>query len=399
MTAAPSTAAVRTGTTVPDRAGAITVVGPGRLFLSGVSQYTARLAHAFTDTGHDTSVILMRRLCPRFLYPGRARLGQALDDLTYPEGCQVYDGLDWFWGGSLLGALRFLRRQRPDHLVLQWWTGTVAHTYLVLMVVAKLLGIRVVLEFHEVLDVSEAGLPLVGRYVRALMGAMVRLADGVVVHSSFDADAVTAAYDLPAGTPVRAIKHGPFDQYSGTVDVSGGPVTGTLRLLYAGVIRPYKGLEELAAAMRTALDAGADIHLEVVGEVWQDYTAPLDALAQLPADRVTVRTGYVSDPDFDAAFTSADAVVLPYRRSSASGPLAVAMNKGLPVITTTVGGLSEATTDYTGALLVPPMDHAALAEALIEVRQLTGVSHADGSSWEQTVAGFTHLFDSMAAAR
>ncbi len=56
----------------------------------------------------------------------------------------------------------FLRRQRPDTIVLQWWTGTVFHSYLALALLARALGARVVIEFHEVQDTGEIRLPLVG---------------------------------------------------------------------------------------------------------------------------------------------------------------------------------------------------------------------------------------------
>ena len=46
--------------------------------------------------------------------------------------------------------------------------------------------------------------------------------------------------------------------------------------------------------------------------------------------------------------TRADAVVLPYHRSSLSGPLHIAMSAGLPVVVTAVGGLVEVVQDYSG---------------------------------------------------
>jgi glycosyltransferase involved in cell wall biosynthesis len=84
-------------------------------------------------------------------------------------------------------------------------------------------------------------------------------------------------------------------------------------------------------------------------------------------------------------FARADVVVLPYLRSSASGPLHIAMSNGLPVVVTSVGGLAEAVADYPGALTVPPADAPALADALRSARGMTGRRYADPHSWRRNV--------------
>ena len=90
-------------------------------------------------------------------------------------------------------------------------------------------------------------------------------------------------------------------------------------------------------------------------------------------------------------------VVLPYRRSSASGPLHIAMSCGLPVVTTSVGGLVEATAGYTGAVLVPPCDPAALADGIRSALPLIGTAHADPCSWAQSAERYAALLDRIGA--
>ena len=84
----------------------------------------------------------MRRLLPRRLYPGKARVGSQLADLRYDDSVRVLDGVDYFWWPSLFRAFRFLLRERPDVVVFEWWSATVLHTYLALAAVARLLGAR-----------------------------------------------------------------------------------------------------------------------------------------------------------------------------------------------------------------------------------------------------------------
>ena len=116
------------------------IVGPGDRFLSGVSYYTALLTSALAERG-PVAMLLLRRLCPRAIYPGRARVGKTDGALPLPA-VPVFNGLDWFWGSSALGAWRFWRRVRPNVVILQWWTATVLHSYLALAWLAKRSGAR-----------------------------------------------------------------------------------------------------------------------------------------------------------------------------------------------------------------------------------------------------------------
>ena len=88
-------------------------------------------------------------------------------------------------------------------LILQWWTGTVLHTYLALSLVARLFGARTVVEFHEVQDTGELRLPLVGPYARLVGRAVIRLASAFVVHSEFDRNLVAEHWPVGGKSVTR----------------------------------------------------------------------------------------------------------------------------------------------------------------------------------------------------
>src|SRR5690349_8158666 len=105
----------------------IMVVGSGWQFTSGISYYTCRLSNSLA-TEHTVAAVLMRALVPKQVYPGRSRVGVPVNSgLDYAPGIPVYDGVDWYWGRSLLNALAFMREFRPQVVVFQWWTGAVLH--------------------------------------------------------------------------------------------------------------------------------------------------------------------------------------------------------------------------------------------------------------------------------
>jgi glycosyltransferase involved in cell wall biosynthesis len=378
----------------PDR---VIVIGSGWLFASGITHYTCRLSSALAGV-YDVGALLMRRLVPRRLYPGRDHVGAAVASaVVYPANVPVYDGVDWYWGPSLTHALRYLDRQRPTVLILQWWTGAVLHSYLRLARYGARRGARVILEWHEGQDVGEAGLLGTRHYVRALMPRLLALVDAHVVHSSYDLQAIAKEYSL-GDTLVRVIPHGPYDHLVRPrvtpADLEG---QGPFRLLYIGVVRPFKGVEDLVAAF-SALerDQARQFGLSVVGETWEGWTVPDEAIARSPhADLIERVDRYVTDAELTAYVARADAVVLPYHRSSMSGPLHVAMAAGLPVVVTAVGGLVEAVRDYAGAVLVPPRDPMALRDALLQLPARRGKRYSNPHTWQATVDTYRALINEL----
>lgn len=380
----------------------VMIVGSGLRFLSGISVYVIRQADALAAVGHETSLLTMRQLLPTRLYPGRQRVGAELSDIERDPRVRLFDGVDWHWLPSLVRAAAFIMRGRPEVVVLHWWTGTVLHTYLALTLLLRLMGARVVVEFHEVLDTGEVRIPLWRTYARIVGAAVIHLADAFVVHSSFDRDLLRSHYRL-GDRPVRLLPLGPFDHYRRPPASDQPPVVlrqapaGVINLLFFGVIRPYKGLEDLVDAFGRLSDEEADTYwLTVVGETWEGWTLPAERIATSPRrDRITFVNRYVHDTELDGYLTGADAVVLPYHRSSISGPLHVAITYGLPIVMSDVGGNAEAAEGYEGIVLVPPADPAALADAIRALPALHGRRYEQPRSWPQIARGYGQLFDAL----
>jgi glycosyltransferase involved in cell wall biosynthesis len=376
----------------------VCVVGAGTRFLSGISYYTLHLVNALAQA-HDVSAIVMRQLLPTRLYPGWKRVGANLTRLEYDPTARVYDGIDWYWLPSMIRALVFLIQERPDAIVFQWWSGTVLHSYVLLALVARLLGARIVIEFHEVLDPGETKLPLAQSYVRLVAPILVRMANGFVVHSEYDKKLLRGHYNL-GQRPIGLIAHGPYNQYQlkgGKQEARTTSPASCCKLLFLGLIRPYKGLEDLIRAF-DALPEGeiTGYQLTVVGETWEGCTMPASLIERSRyRDRITFVNRYVSDEEVATFFAGADAVIFPYHRASTSGSLHMAMSHGLPVVVTQVGGLIEAVADYEGAILTPPGDPAALRDALLQVAQLRGKRYSDPHSWEHTIQGYQDLLAAL----
>ena len=378
----------------------VLVVGSGTRFLSGISVYTVRIANALAER-HKVALITMSRLLPRRLYPGWKRVGADLAKLDHDPRVRAFDGVDWFWFPSIFRAAWLVVRHRPQVAVFEWWTGTVLHSYIALALLIKLLGGKVVVEFHEIVETGEANIAFAKAYIGAVAPILMRLADGFATHSEFDRKLALEHWRLGAKRPIEVLPHGPHDHYQDeAIDkvpaerMRGAP-EDTINLTFFGVIRPYKGLEHLIEAFESIPEEEIGRYwLTVVGETWEGWTLPTDLIEKSPRrDRITFVNRYVTDEELDAYLRGADVVVLPYLRSSLSGPLHVAMGYGLPIVMTDVGGNAEAAQGYGGIVLVPPAAPAELATGIEKAADMTGQQFAHPHSWSNTAEAFERLFD------
>ena len=72
---------------------------------------------------------------------------------------------------------------------------------------------------------------------------------------------------------------------------------GAVNLLYFGIIRPFKGVEDLVRAYDAIPEDQAHrFWLTVVGETWEGHTLPTELIAASPRrDRITFVNRYVQD--------------------------------------------------------------------------------------------------------
>ena len=378
--------------------GGTIVIGPGARFLSGIGYHTASVAKALQADGEPTAAMLIRQLCPQWIYPGRARVGTFGSEVLDLDGVTTYEGLDWYWGPQMLAARRFMQMRRPRTVLFQWWTAVTAHTYLQLAALARRLGARVVFEMHETTDVGEAAIPFVSAYASAMMRRLAPLIDGVVLHSESDRASMAVAFPELMTRPSAVIFPGPLGREGslGTVAPRNRD-DGRVRFLYFGVIRAYKGIDELADAFVSLASRVGAVHLRVVGEVWVEAGPALARIRTLDPDRWTIEEGFVADEAVPGLFEQADVVVAPYRRASASGPINLTMAAGLPLVTTRVPALVEACRDYGGVELARSGDAADLDGAMERSLLLVGRRYPNPHSWADNARRSRALFAGLGA--
>lgn len=368
------------------------MVGASTVYTGGLSYFTYFVTKELSRR-LATCSLLMRRLVPAWSYPGRHRIGTPVTNIHTSQLVPTFDGVDWYGFPSVPLALRFLNRQRPRILLIQWWSGSTLAWYLIFTMWARRNGSSVILELHEDQDPSEAEVAVIGRLVRSLFRHLRDRSEAYIVHSEWDKARMARSLGLP---PERTfvIHLGPLSCADGAPTERTPAPSGVITILIFGLIRPYKGIMNLLDAFERLPRAnGRSWRLLVVGDTWGGWTEPMDRIASSPhRSEIEVVNRFVSDDEVTGFFARADIVALPYLRSSASGPLQLAISAGLPVVVSDVGGLGERAATYTGAVLVPPGDADGLVTGILEAVDLVGTRHGQPDSWDTIGDAYEKVF-------
>jgi len=334
------------------------LVGPVYHYRGGIAHYTTMLCRALRGRGHDVLLISFQRQYPQWLFPGRGDRDPSERPLLVAEARYWIDSLNpltWLATGWRIG------RYRPDVVVLQWWTTFWAPAWLVLGGVLRLLARRpLVFICHNVLP-HEAR-PWDAWLARLVLGLGTR----IIVQSSAERDRLSA---LLPDAQVAIVPHPVYDMFAAErvprVEARRQlnlPVEGPILLAF-GIVREYKGLQDVLTALPMVREQLGNVTLVVAGEFWDDKQPYLDQIERLGiADSVVIEDRYIPNEAVALYFSAADVLVAPYRRVTGSGTIQMARGFGVPVITTTCDGLTE-----EAARVVPPADPPALAAAILDI--------------------------------
>ena len=324
------------------------LIGPLPPFRGGIAQHTTMLLDALRCRA-DMLAISFKRQYPRWLFPGESdrEAGQSrLRDRACRYVIDPSNPLTWRM------ALRCIREHGADLVIIPWWTVFWAPCFWYLARRCRAMGLEVRFFCHNLIDHESAGWKAF--LVRRVLGQ----GRSFVVQANSEADRLREMFP---GASVVIHPHpvyGQFPEPSRRLQRRAGK-----ELLFFGFVRPYKGLDDLIAALAQLRDK--DVYLTVVGEFWSGLEALRSQIARLSLDdAVEIVPRYVSEAETATYFDRADALVLPYRKATGSGVLAIAYRYGKPVIASRTGAFADLVREGETGYLVPPNSPADLAAAI-----------------------------------
>lgn len=276
--------------------------------------------------------------------------------------------------GSSLKKVPLWGRGSPDAIHLHWLpvldTSLKSRVKLwffcVKLRLLRLLGTKVVWTVHNLK--SHEG--KAKNMELALAKGVAKASTGMIVHSPIAEQIVRREFSMQDAKKITCIPHGNYiGVYPNTLSKEAarsrlGIPQDSLVLLFLGLIRPYKGVNDLVDQFRR-LEA-PNVRLIIAGKPISS-----EALTELEQrigndQGIQLIPGYVQDADLQLYFNCSDAVVYPYREVLTSGAVVLGMSFAKACVAPRIGCIPDYLDDQ-GAFLYEEGGGQALYQSLLSV--------------------------------
>lgn len=344
---------------LPSPSRQITFLGPAWPYRGGIATIIERLAGVFAGRGAQVDIKTFTVQYPSWLFPGKSqyRGGDAPAGLHITRCVDSVNPLNWLRVGRRIG------RERPDFVVLKYWTPFLSPCFGTIARVARRNGhTRFLVQLDNIVPHERRWFD--GLLTRWFVNSM----DGFI-YMSDQVGRELAGFD--AAKPRLYSPHPLFDHFGerpsraeAAAKLGLDPEIGYL--LFFGLVREYKGLDlllEAWAALKKGDAATPPRKLIVAGEFYDDVEKYRKLAVELGiGNEVILHDRFIHDDEIPLYFSLAELLVLPYRSATQSGVTQIAYHFDVPMIVTRVGGLPETVPDgVTGYVCEPTAEGIAAA--------------------------------------
>jgi len=256
-------------------------------------------------------------------------------------------------------------------------------------------GLKVVLTVHEIIPHRFF---LGGSVDLKLLSKLYGDADLLLVHTESLKEDLSCRLRIDP-EKIKVIPHGFFNLPQSPLSVvvlknKYHIPLGKKVLLFFGTIRENKGLDILLSTMQ---DLKEDYFLLIAGNTAGLSETPVDYYKRIIEvnkirDTVNWVDRYISDEEASEVFKTADAVILPYKKSfhAQSGVLNLAIGYEKPCVVADVGGMGETVAKFDLGIVVQPEDPRALTSGIVSLFKKNNYRYGfrrykEAMSWDKIV--------------
>ena len=334
----------------------LVVFGSGHPFRGGIARTTTEMVSGLEGRGHEVLYLTPRNQYPSWLFPGASdRDPGACRQLECSRA--VLEPMNPFsWPAGRKDAEAF----RGDAWIVPYWTWAWAGLWRFLLGGAHPPAVAVV---HNPADHDS------GMVRRRAAGSVLRRCQALFTHAgSLERHLAEVYPGIPSGSyPFPSTEVEPLPE-KGVARAELDLPPNRRVALFMGLIRPYKGVDLLIEAAAD-LPETSDWFVVVAGEPWGGLESALRRqVRDLELDdRVRLALQWVPEGDVPRLLAAADLIVLPYSSGSQSAVAPMALAAGVPVLSSSVGGLPEIVRHGEDGWLIDPGSKEALTKALVEL--------------------------------
>lgn len=323
-------------------------------FRGGIAQFSDRLVEELRKK-NDVTPFTFRKQYPHFLFPGKTQLVEKL----VPEKVSAKSIVSTFNPFTYFKGARLVRQSNPEVFLTNYWM-TFFGPFMTFFAIRLNRKVKKIALVHNLVPHEKR---FFDRFFNKLF--LSRYDAFVVLSEAVKKDILA----LKPHAQILQLQHPLYDHFGDKIDKADAQRQFGLQpkkktLLFFGLIREYKGLDNLILAMKLLPD---DYQLLIVGEVYGDEQVYRRLIRGSGREKdIVFENKYVSDEEVSTYFSAADLCVLPYRSATQSGITAIAHFLETPVLTTDVGGLRETVEHSKTGYIVATSDPELIAQGIVD---------------------------------
>lgn len=305
--------------------------------LTGLSYYCHSLAKCLQNK-LEIDFYSFKKIYPGFLK--QKKTDESLKKLKL-EKINVFPYITYY---NPLSWLKTAFSIKTELVHLQLWSLPPLPILIILSMILKLRGKKLILTVH---NINYFKFDFIYSFLTKFLLYFV---DAVIVHSDLNKEDFIKKFKFKKD--VFVIHHGAFDIYNQINKEEARKKLGFKDsdkiILNFGLIKNYKGVDDLIIAFKEVKERIKEAKLIIAGEVWGDSDYYSDLINKSGCkDSIIFIDKYLSIDEVSEYLSACDLVVLPYKKSfnAQSGVGGIVLLFGKPLIVSNAGALNELVKD------------------------------------------------------
>ena len=320
----------------------VLLLGPSYPYRGGIAETQNEFAMALKKLNYEVYVWTFKFQYPNLLFPGNTQMSKDSkpNDLNIERKIHSMNPINW------IKLSKEINKIKPKYLLIRYWTPFLAPCWFSI-------GKRISNE-TKVIGIVDNWIPHETKFSDHFLNTLFqKTCDRFITLSSYVSNQIkqySSKDILSLFHPINNFLPDIIDEKLAHERLNLN--TKKKYILFAGLIRKYKGLDLLIDAFKKISEENQELRLLIAGEFYDDKRKYYNQIKSCKIEnKVKIFDSFQSKDDLRDLFCASKIVVLPYKSASQSGITPLAYKYLRPLVATDLPGLSnQILEDKTGVI-------------------------------------------------
>jgi glycosyltransferase involved in cell wall biosynthesis len=342
----------------------IVIISPAYPYRGGQAVVEAYLFETLTKLGYDCHTISFKLLYPKIFFPGETQFDDS-KTIFFSHPNKIYRIINSINPFTWLKTVRQIKKIDPAITLFVWWMPFFGPAYsTIAYFIKKLTKSKIVFLVENYISHENRW------FDKLLSKVTLGLTDYFICESAFIKNNIAENHKSKTifQTTLSVYDCYNLNKFNKAQARAAVGIKTEYVILFFGLIRPYKGLENLIKAFSLINKDHQNVGLLIVGECYEDIEKYKELISlQGLGDQIMMINKFIPNENIEQYFKSSDLVCLPYNTASQSGILMMAYGFRKPVVVTNVGGLPELVVEGKTGTIIEGNCPKEIAEGIIKI--------------------------------